>query len=99
MTSALGLLSVTLALFSSALAFSTEQCDVTIYGAPDRAACNTLLTNISKLGGLNTSYLFIPPSAATPDGFTNNTRRNFPQYWNTSKFSAVQLLACQEIGI
>lgn len=98
MASTLGLLAATLMLFSSARALSSEQCDVTVYGAPNKAACNTLLTNISKLGGLNTSYLFMPPNAATPDGYSNSTRRNFPQYWNTSKLSAVRLLACQEIG-
>lgn len=86
MASTLGLLAATLTLLSSALAFSPDQCNVTTYGAPDRVACNTLLTNIAKLGVGNTSYLFIPSQFPTPAGLSNGTRKNFPQTWSSSKF-------------
>ena len=86
MASTLGLLAVTLTLLSSALAFSPDQCNVTTYGAPDKVACNTLLTNIAKLGVGNTSYLFIPSQFPTPAGLSNGTRKNFPQTWSFRKF-------------
>ncbi|CAF9939248.1 hypothetical protein IMSHALPRED_001269 [Imshaugia aleurites] len=78
------LLVATLTLFSSALAFSPEQCNVTSYGAPTKAACDSLLTTISSLGAQNVSYLFIPSQFPTPEGFSNNTRKNFPQSWETT---------------
>ena len=73
-------------LLSSALAFSPDQCNVTSYGAPTKAACNTLLTEISALGAANASYLFIPAKFATPVGLSNVTRKTFPQSWSTSKY-------------
>ena len=82
------LFAASLMFFSSALAFSQEQCNLTSYGAPNKAACNTLLTTISKLGGTNTSYLFIPSQFSTPEGLSNGTRKNFPVSWNTSKLFA-----------
>ena len=86
MTSYRAILAATLTIFSSALAFSPEQCNVTEYGRPNKAACTTLLTSISKLGVGNTSYLFIPASYPTPAGLSNATRKNFPQSWSNSKF-------------
>ncbi|KAL9066081.1 MAG: hypothetical protein Q9161_007806 [Pseudevernia consocians] len=84
MASTTALLAATFTLFSSALAFSPDQCNLTSYGAPTKAACNTLLTNIAKLGTGNTSYLFIPSEFPTPEGLPNNTRKNFPQSWSTT---------------
>lgn len=77
-------LTTILVFISFALAFSPDQCNLTSYGAPNKAACNTLLTNISKLGVGNTSYLFIPTEFPTPAGLSNGTRKNFPQSWSTS---------------
>ena len=85
MAPTIALLAAALTLFSSALAFSPDQCNVTSYGAPARAACSTLLTNIAALGKGNTPYLFIPANFPTPAGL-NATRREFPQTWTTSKF-------------
>ena len=90
------LLAAALTLFTSTLAFSPDQCNATSYGRPDRSACNTLLTNIGKLGTGNTSYLFIPTQFATPDGLSNGTRKNFPQTWSTSKFSAASVGVSRE---
>ena len=89
MASTLGLLAAALTFFSSAIAFSPDQCNKTSHGAPSKAACTTLLTTISKLGVGNTSYLFIPENFPTPDGLSNGTRKDFPQTWKTSKSSAV----------
>lgn len=83
-SSTVALLAATFTLFSSALAFSPEQCNLTSYGAPTKAACDSLLTSISALGVGNASYLFIPSEFATPDGFSNSTRKNFPQSWSTT---------------
>ena len=86
------LLAVTLTLFLSALAFSPDQCNLTSYGAPTKAACNSLLTNIATLGAGNASYLFIPTQFPTPAGLSNNTRKNFPQSWETRRFLAANLI-------
>lgn len=84
MASTTALLVATFTLFSSTLAFSPDQCNITSYGAPTKAACNTLLTNIAKLGTENASYLFIPSEFPTPTGLSNSTRKNFPQSWSTT---------------
>ena len=80
-----------LALFffsSHATAFSPDQCNLTTYGAPNKAACSSLLTHIASLGGgKNTSYLFIPKSFPTPAGMSNGTRVNFPVSWSTREFT------------
>lgn len=86
MASTTALLAAIFTLFSFALAFSPDQCNVTSYGAPTKAACTTLLTQISALGAANASYLFIPAKFATPVGLSNVTRMNFPQSWSTSKY-------------
>ena len=91
MASMIALLAATATLFSCARAFSPDQCNATSYGAPDRTACNTLMTSISKLGTGNASYLFIPSQFATPEGLSNGTRKNFPQTWTNSKFLAVSV--------
>ena len=82
------LAAATFTLFSSALAFSPDQCNITAYGAPTAAACTTLLASIAKLGVGNTSYLFIPSQFPTPAG-VNGTRKEFPQSWSTSTLSRV----------
>ena len=97
MASTTTFLATALLLFSSALAFSPDQCNLTSYGAPTKAACNTLLTNIANLGAKNTSYLFIPTEFATPAGLSNNTRKNFPQSWSTSKCLAASLKPWSEM--
>ena len=78
-------------LLSPALAFSPDQCNVTSYGAPTKAACNTLLTEISALGAANASYLFIPAKFATPVGLSNVTRKNFPQSWSTGEYRSASI--------
>ena len=82
------LLAVALTLSSYVQAFSPDQCNVTDYGKPNKAACTTLLTSISNLGVGNTSYLFIPAQFPTPAGLSNGTRKNFPVTWSARKFSA-----------
>ena len=84
----IGLLAAALTLLTSTFAFSPDQCNATTYGRPDRAACQNLLTVITKSGVGNTSYLFIPSQYSTPDGISNDTRRNFPVSWSTGEFSA-----------
>ena len=82
------LAAATFTLFSSAIAFSPEQCNITSYGTPTAAACTSLLASISKLGVGNTSYLFIPSQFPTPAG-VNGTRKEFPQSWSTSMLPRV----------
>lgn len=93
------LLAASLTLFSSALAFSPDQCDLSDYGAPNPTACTSLLNSIAKLGVGNTSYLFIPASYPTPEGESNGTRKDFPESWETSKFLAASLMTGGEVKV
>ena len=92
MASPVAFFAAILTLLSQVHAFSPDQCNVTTYGAPNKAACNTLLTTIANSGVGNESYLFIPEQFPLPEGFTNGSRKNFPLTWSTSRFQCPSLL-------